>query len=101
LIQADAEVQSDTTIDGDFANEIASITVKGGGGTSHIPVFEHIKKEHGDARVVICFTDGCTEYPEEDVECGFDTIWAITTLREEGPFGKTVHVEVGEEKEDD
>jgi len=37
--------------------------LKGGGGTSHIPVFNWINKHKPMARFIICFTDGYTAFP--------------------------------------
>jgi len=37
--------------------------LKGGGGTSHIPVFNWIKKHKPNAKFVICFTDLWTDFP--------------------------------------
>ena len=94
LIQADCKIQDDIEINGDYEDVVKNIVVKGGGGTSHVPVFEHIAKEHPDARVVVCFTDGFTDYPDKTPE--IDTIWAMTTKKLTAPFGATVFV--GEEK---
>lgn len=96
LIQADAAVQSDDLIEGDYEELISNITIKGGGGTSHVPVFEHVLKEHPEARVLICFTDGFTNYPEEEPS-NIDTIWAINNRSQDAPFGKIVRICFDEE----
>jgi predicted metal-dependent peptidase len=91
LVQADCKVHSDIEISSDYEDVVKNIVVIGGGGTSHVPVFEHIAKEHPDARVAVCFTDGFTDYPDRAPE--IDTIWAMTT-KLTAPFGKTVRVEI-------
>jgi predicted metal-dependent peptidase len=71
------------------------VKLKGGGGTSHIPVFNWMKKERPNAKFVICFTDGFTSFPDKkDVK--IETLWVVAgenkLEKEKFPFGKVVVV---------
>lgn len=77
-----------TWVNGDPPLEIVP---KGGGGTSHVPVFKHIEKMEEQPDVIVCLTDCYTDYPQHGPEC--DVIWA----RFDGggtvpPFGRLVDV---------
>ena len=55
-------------------DEIAKLILRGGGGTSHIPVYEYIKENLPNTQFLINFTDGYTEYPDsEEVK----TLWVL------------------------
>lgn len=68
----------------------------GGGGTSHVPVFDWLTaNDHGDAVCMICFTDLATEFP--DTEPLTPTLWAAVGDYHKSvkiPFGRLVPVEV-------
>ena len=61
----------------------------GGGGTSHVPVFEHIEELDEPASCVVCLTDGYTTYPENAPM--LPVLWVMTT-NEVAPFGETVPI---------
>lgn len=65
-------------------------TLVGGGGTAFPPIFEHLKKNLIDVDVVVIFTDGYGEFPEDP---GYDTIWVITSTVVP-PFGDCVNVRI-------
>jgi len=62
----------------------------GGGGTSHIPVFEEIKKRDLNPKVVICFTDLYTEYPSKYPP--YPVLWLATPdcSSQNPPFGRVI-----------
>ncbi len=68
---------------------------RGGGGTSHVPVFEWITK-HGcdweeEVSCIICLTDLYTEFPRSLPE--LPTLWAVVgNPQGKAPFGQTIHV---------
>jgi predicted metal-dependent peptidase len=69
------------------------VKLKGGGGTSHIPVFNWMKKERPNAKFVVCFTDGYTDFPKKT---NLETLWVVAgenrIEKEAFPFGKVVVV---------
>jgi len=79
----------------DFVKEL-----KGGGGTSHVPVFKYIEKERKRPDLLIAFTDLYTEFPSEAPP--YKVIWAVIGDQgKEGtkvPFGEVFPVELEEEK---
>lgn len=67
-------------------NKIASLSIKGGGGTSFVPVFEYIdKKLKNSIDCLIYFTDGYGEYPEK--KSPYHTYWILNSDYEDVPFG--------------
>jgi len=65
----------------------------GGGGTSHIPVFEKISELGLDPKVCILLTDLFTEFPEHAPT--YPCIWTVYggIKASEAPFGQTIHIE--------
>lgn len=57
----DSEVHTNDEVKNGKIEDIKKITIKGGGGTSHKPLFRKIKKEYPKAKVLICFTDGYSD----------------------------------------
>jgi predicted metal-dependent peptidase len=62
--------------------------VKGGGGTSFVPVMEHLEKNKIDVDALVFFTDG---YGEFGTAPNFDVIWAINS-NVKAPYGKTIQI---------
>ena len=67
---------------------LKNVKFKGRGGTSHIPVFEYIDKNIKKLDVVICVTDGYSEYPEKKPK--YPVIWLLTEDHKEPPWGMKV-----------
>lgn len=65
---------------------IPSLT--GGGGTSFVPVMEHLKTNKPDVDVLVYFTDGYGDFGNDP---GFDVLWVINT-DVVAPYGKTIRV---------
>jgi len=67
----------------------------GGGGTNHIPVFEHIENLDYTPVCVLCFTDLHTRFPSEEPDT--PVLWVNTGgSGKEAPFGDTVQVIQGD-----
>jgi predicted metal-dependent peptidase len=63
--------------------------VKGGGGTSFVPVMEHISKNKIDIDALVFFTDGYGDFgnaPE------FDVVWAINSTVK-APYGQIIRID--------
>lgn len=69
--------------------------VHGGGGTSCVPVFDHIVAQHDRPDMMICLTDTYTDFPDEQPP--FPVIWAVTISKEDAekrvPWGDVVVIE--------
>jgi predicted metal-dependent peptidase len=93
LISHDVDVQSIVEVDNAF--QLYNIKLKGGGGTSHIPLFKYINKYKPDTKVLICFTDGYTSYPDNpDLYRNLKVLWIFTkeSSEEKPPFGYLVRM---------
>jgi predicted metal-dependent peptidase len=58
--------------------KIKQLKVKGGGGTSHKPVFEYIQKNISDCRVALFLTDGYSDLEGLDFHERFAKIFLIS-----------------------
>lgn len=61
LLIHDTEVQNDYEIRNGNVDKIKKIQIKGGGGTSHQPVYDYIKEKVRKCKAVISFTDGYSD----------------------------------------
>lgn len=93
LITHDVEIQQ-VVRSYAIENFLKELKFKGRGGTSHIKAFEYIeqelyRKEGFIPDVVVCLTDGYSEYPEKPPR--FPVVWVLTEKHKEPPWGlKTV-----------
>ena len=68
VITHDAEVHDDIRVTSSNFKKLLTTVLHGGGGTSHIPVYEYIKtkmKGQMKPQLLISFTDGYSDYPEK------------------------------------
>lgn len=63
---------------------------KGGGGTSHIPVFDHIQASGESPTCLVCLTDLYSSFPDKAPD--YPVLWASTVEGMKGPFGTTLEV---------
>lgn len=71
--------------------EELSLESCGGGGTSHLPVFEWLSEQGEDGPdCLVCLTDMYTEFPKEAPQT--PVLWVSTSKWIEGPFGKTIEI---------
>lgn len=68
--------------------DTTKIKPTGGGGTDFRPVFDLVKKEVSEPKVLLYFTDLEGSFPSHPPE--YDTIWLNTVVRNKAPFGKTL-----------
>jgi predicted metal-dependent peptidase len=78
IIICDCNIQGTYEINNGNIDKIMNIKIKGGGGTSHIPVYEWIKKNKPNTRLLIAFTDGYTNYPDKEE---IKTIWVLNKYK--------------------
>lgn len=69
-----------------------SVSVKGGGGTSHIPVFQwadEVSEQEEPPSCMVCLTDMASEFPDD--EPGFPVLFVgINSTATSSPFGEYV-----------
>jgi predicted metal-dependent peptidase len=90
-LSCDAEVHTTTEINS--PEDVATMELKGGGGTSFKPVFEWIEENKPRTKLLIFFTDGYGDFPEYT---NLHTLWCVTKNGMEldkFPFGETVSLD--------
>jgi predicted metal-dependent peptidase len=96
IIICDAKIHEVYDIRNGNIKDIMAIKIKGGGGTSHMPVYEYMEKYHGQAKLLINFTDGFTQYPDHDPLPNMETVWVLTQNSinpERIPFGHVIRLD--------
>ncbi len=90
IIYADAKVHRvDTWKSSDGPLQLKP---RGGGGTSHVPVFDHIEREGWAPTCVVCLTDLYTVFPAQPPN--YPVLWAVVHNEQpHAPFGTVVQVE--------
>jgi predicted metal-dependent peptidase len=93
LLACDAAVHADVTATSLEDFDRFRVKVKGGGGTSFVPVFEALEGER--IQVLVYLTDGYGTYP--DRVPGYDVIWVISGEGDpkRPPFGKVIELKRG------
>jgi predicted metal-dependent peptidase len=98
VIDCDAEVNGVHELKHASVGEIIEKVgkkLKGGGGTSHVPVFDWINKNAPNTKFVICFTDGCTLFPPKS-EVKQPVLWVLggswRTDKDKIPYGEVIEL---------
>jgi len=93
IIQADCEINDVSDITTRSVSELTTFKRKGYGGTSHVPVFDYIKKNIRDCKLLISFTDGYSDM-DQISKPQYDVIWGLTRNSTDNhiKWGKVVHV---------
>jgi predicted metal-dependent peptidase len=75
--------------------DVESVDLKGGGGTSSLPVFNHLEKKYVD--MLVYLTDLEIDFPEHPPR--YKVLWGVINNPKIGPapFGETHHLEVDPE----
>ena len=94
LIICDAKVQNVYDVENGSIGELLSLKMKGGGGTSHIPVKKFIEDELPNTKLWIAFTDGFSDI-HRLTEPNFNVIWVISKngIKQPFHFGETIFLE--------
>lgn len=96
VIYSDTKVYKAKTFFNPTVEDILSHMPKGGGGTDHKVVFDFIRKNYPDAKLVVCLTDGDTRFPDYTPER--DVIWVLGgdwVTNKDMPFGRTLRIPKG------
>ena len=86
LIECDAKIQNIQRL---TPQEPLEPTLKGGGGTNFIPVFDYVENLNEDFKFLIYFTDGKGSFPH--YEPLIDTLW-VMPQNEDVPFGEVLEL---------
>jgi predicted metal-dependent peptidase len=74
--------------------DVDNLELKGGGGTSFVPVFEYVDDNLSDYNALIYFTDGYGEFPNDEV-VNIKTLWIMTT-EVKPSFGKIIKFDINQ-----
>jgi predicted metal-dependent peptidase len=99
IIICDSEIHEVYEIKNGNIPKILGMKIKGGGGTSHIPIYEWMKKNKPQAKLLINFTDGYTEFPEK--KPSVETLWVLcenSVSKDDIPFGKIIKMRYEKKK---
>lgn len=66
VIICDAKVHETYDLTSETISHFLNTKIKGGGGTSHRPVYEYLEKEKPNTKLLISFTDAYSDYPETE-----------------------------------
>jgi predicted metal-dependent peptidase len=94
VIQCDAKVWADDTLDPDF--DTMRFDVKGRGGTKMEPAFARIAEDPDDYECLICMTDmELFSWPDEP---GMPVLWVSTGSKHASkpPFGTVIEIDIAE-----
>src|SRR5208282_3639965 len=91
VLGVDAAVASHVEVTGDTDITQDPPEVGGGGGTDFRPAFNWVAEHDVMPACFIYFTDMMGPFPDKAPE--YPVIWCATTATE-GPFGKTIHIDV-------
>jgi predicted metal-dependent peptidase len=93
IIECDATITFDKLLQNGVVEKLRKMEVRGGGGTSFLPVYTHIKQKYPTTKLLIFFTDGYGEYPDKEY---IPTLWVITKGGmdiDRLPFGDKIKME--------
>jgi predicted metal-dependent peptidase len=65
---------------------------RGGGGTSHVPVFAWVEQSGMDPAALICLTDMYSQFPERAPT--YPVLWASISEGIPAPFGQLVEIKL-------
>jgi len=98
VIDCDCRVNGVHPLKNAQASEVISRigkNLKGGGGTSHIPVFDWINKNKPNTKFVISFTDGYTEFPPKS-QVNMPVLWILAgdwrADKKNFPYGQVIEL---------
>lgn len=91
VISCDAEVHTVGQVENEM--DIENLNLKGGGGTDFRPVFRWIEENKPQTKLLIFFTDGYGEFPEDT---NIRTLWCVSKgglELDKIPFGERVNLD--------
>ena len=94
LIICDCRINAVYDVENGSIEEIMDLKMKGGGGTSHKPIFHLIENELQNTKLLVALTDGYSDI-HSIPEPNFNVIWVISKNGVNQPFqfGETIFLE--------
>ncbi len=91
LIVCDSDIKDVYEIGNNSDNEISKLIIRGGGGTSHKPVYDYINDNLPNTKLLVNFTDGYTDF--DKLDNSIPSLWVICkggVSENEVPFGEVI-----------
>ena len=86
----DCEIKEVLEVRNGNIDALLNLKMRGGGGTSHIPIYDKIINEYPETKFLIAFTDGFTDFPETEL---IRTIWVLPKDANKNiPFGEVIEI---------
>lgn len=77
ILTHECEILNDYYVDDANMDNILSLKIEGGGGTSFNPAIDYINEKHPDTKLLVWLTDGYGEMVEEK-NVTFDLLWVLS-----------------------
>lgn len=92
LIECDCEINQVMEIKNGNIDKIMKMEMKGGGGTSHKPLWNYVKEEIMDCKLLISLTDGYSDI-EIDDRPDYDVVFVLPKFNHNEPcFGEKIEL---------
>jgi len=92
VVTHDTEPQDQIEVKNGCIDKLLNIKLHGLGGTSHTWLPKYLEK-YPNTKIIVCFTDGYTDFPDEEKLFGREVLWILTKNsvdEKEIPFGKVI-----------
>jgi predicted metal-dependent peptidase len=91
LIVCDSEIKDVYHVGNGDSDRISKLKIRGGGGTSHIPIYDYVKAKLPNTKLLINFTDGYTDFPTKE---SVKTLWVLSENNNKSniPFGEVIEL---------
>jgi len=95
IMDCDCRINTVVTYKDAKIDDVIDFKFRGGGGTSHKPVFNWMNENLPNARLLICFTDGYTSFPNPQ-DVNVNTLWVVAGYYRADassfPFGEVIEL---------
>jgi predicted metal-dependent peptidase len=95
ILYSDTKVYKPVELENPTVEDIIRHKPKGYGGTDHRPVFEYIDKHYPNIQLVVCCTDGQTDFPDKIPR--YNVIWVLggswKVEKNKIPFGEVIEID--------
>lgn len=92
VLVCDADIQDVLEVTNGNIDTLLELKPKGGGGTSHVPVYKWIQENKPNSKILVALTDAYTEFPKEE---STKTLWVLCQGHADIksiPFGEVVEI---------
>jgi len=91
LIVCDSTIKDVYDVGNGDADELSKLKIRGGGGTSHKPIYDYVNENLPNTKLLVNFTDGYTDLDELDQT--INTLWVLCkdgVSESRIPFGEVI-----------